>query len=277
MSPTLQLVCSSSSRLWTFSPTGFREWGGISNLPTLVLRFGVLGFTMLSGWMLSQRKRVYYIAAGVIAFIGLGHIWACMQVGYASPISDLTNYIRVVQMPITVLCLITFLRQDERSFEAMQLGLTGALPPHPGGGNYQCHHWYGSWNVHRWHRYHRLVSQHQLPKLQSVCPGTHFLGLASCPEKKRNWILFWLTAVLGCFSMYFFATRLAYLGIAVVTAGMAISILLARRSDWKVAVGFLALMVLFAGLMPRSPMMIHLNATSGKQDERQGNINQRAR
>ena len=104
-----------------------QEWG-ISNLPTLVLRFGVLGFTMLSGWMLSQRKRVYYIAAGVIAFIGLGHIWACMQVGYASPISDLTNYIRVVQMPITVLCLITFLRQDERSFEAMQLGLTGALP-----------------------------------------------------------------------------------------------------------------------------------------------------
>lgn len=103
-----------------------QEWG-ISNLPTLVLRFGVLGFTMLSGWMLSQRKRVYYIAAGVIAFIGLGHIWACMQVGYASPISDLTNYIRVVQMPITVLCLITFLRQDERSFEAMQLGLTGAL------------------------------------------------------------------------------------------------------------------------------------------------------
>lgn len=100
-----------------------QEWG-ISNLPTLVLRFGVLGFTMLSGWMLSQRKRVYYIAAGVIAFIGLGHIWACMQVGYASPISDLTNYIRVVQMPITVLCLITFLRQDERSFEAMQLGLT---------------------------------------------------------------------------------------------------------------------------------------------------------
>ena len=25
MSPTLQLVCSSSSRLWTFSPTGFRS------------------------------------------------------------------------------------------------------------------------------------------------------------------------------------------------------------------------------------------------------------
>ncbi len=74
--------------------------------------------------------------------------------------------------------------------------------------------------------------------------------------------------------MYFFATRLAYLGIAVVTAGMALSILLARRSDWKVALGFLALFALFALLMPRSPMMIHLNATSGKQDERQGYINE---
>ena len=249
-----------------------QEWG-ISNLPTLVLRFGVLGFTMLSGWMLSQRKRVYYIAAGVIAFIGLGHIWACMQVGYASPISDLTNYIRVVQMPITVLCLITFLRQDERSFEAMQLGLTGALlltlaveiisvitGTDPGT-------YTDGTGIIGW--FHNTNSQSS-----NLCVLVPISLAWQLSRKKRNWILFWLTAVLGCFSMYFFAPRLAYLGIAVVTAGMAISILLARRSDWKVAVGFLALMVLFAGLMPRSPMMIHLNATSGKQDERQGNINQ---
>ena len=103
-----------------------QEWG-VSNLPTLLLRFGVLGLTMLFGFILSERKRVYYIAAAVIAFIGLGHVGACLQVGYTAPISDLTNYIRVVQMPITVLCLITFLRQDDRSFEGMQLGLTGAL------------------------------------------------------------------------------------------------------------------------------------------------------
>lgn len=77
-----------------------QEWG-VSNLPTLLLRFGVLGLTMLFGFILSERKRVYYIAAAVIAFIGLGHVGACLQVGYTAPISDLTNYIRVVQMPIT--------------------------------------------------------------------------------------------------------------------------------------------------------------------------------
>ena len=48
-----------------------QEWG-VSNLPTLLLRFGVLGLTMLFGFILSERKRVYYIAAAVIAFIGPG-------------------------------------------------------------------------------------------------------------------------------------------------------------------------------------------------------------
>ena len=249
-----------------------QEWG-VSNLPTLLLRFGVLGLTMLFGFILSERKRVYYIAAAVIAFIGLGHVGACLQVGYTAPISDLTNYIRVVQMPITVLCLITFLRQDDRSFEGMQLGLTGALfltlaveiisvitGTDPGT-------YTDGTGIIGW--FHNTNSQSS-----NLCVLVPISLAWQLSRKKRNWILFWITAVLGCFSMYFFATRLAYLGIAVVTAGMALSILLARRSDWKVALGFLALFALFALLMPRSPMMIHLNATSGKQDERQGYINE---
>ena len=141
-----------------------QEWG-VSNLPTLLLRFGVLGLTMLFGFILSERKRVYYIAAAVIAFIGLGHVGACLQVGYTAPISDLTNYIRVVQMPITVLCLITFLRQDDRSFEGMQLGLTGALFLTLAVGDHQRHHWYRPRHLHRRHWHHWLVPQHQFSEL----------------------------------------------------------------------------------------------------------------
>ena len=103
-----------------------QEWG-VSNLPTLILRFGVLGATVLIGFVLSDRKKVYYIAAAILILLGLGHIWACLQVGYVGPIADLTNYVRVIQMPVTVLCLITFFRKDDRSFDGMQLGLTAAL------------------------------------------------------------------------------------------------------------------------------------------------------
>ena len=67
-----------------------QEWG-CSTLPTLMLRSGVLALTMVFGFILSDRKIVYYITAAVLAFIGLGHIWACMQTGYISPFADLSN------------------------------------------------------------------------------------------------------------------------------------------------------------------------------------------
>ena len=248
-----------------------QEWG-VSNLPTLILRFGVLGATVLIGFVLSDRKKVYYIAAAILILLGLGHIWACLQVGYVGPIADLTNYVRVIQMPVTVLCLITFFRKDDRSFDGMQLGLTAALlitlaveiisvvtgtDPNTYADGAGILGWFHNTNS-------------QSSNLCVLVPLSLGWQLS---RKKRNWILFWATAILGFFAMYFFGTRLAYLGIGVVSAGMAISIFIVRKSEWKVAVGFLLLLALFAVLLPGSPMMTHLNANSGRQDERQGDIN----
>ena len=249
-----------------------QEWG-CSTLPTLMLRSGILLLTMLFGFILTDRKKVYYITAAVLAFIGLGHIWACMQTGYIDPFSDLSNYIRIIQMPITVVCLITFLRQDERSFDGMQVGLTGALlltlaieiisvitDTNPST-------YVDGTGILGW--FHHTNSQSS-----NLCVLVPLSLGWQLSHKKRNWPLFWLTAVLGLFALYFFATRLAYLGIGVITAGMAISILLTRKSDWKVAVGFLALLALFAVLLPKSPMMVHLKTFSDTQVERQFYVNE---
>lgn len=85
------------------------EW---SNVPTLLLRFGTLGLTVLLGFVLSRRKWIYWLAAGVCTFIGLGHVYALYDYGTpTSLVSDLTNYVRVLQMPLTALSLITFLRR----------------------------------------------------------------------------------------------------------------------------------------------------------------------
>lgn len=249
-----------------------QEWG-VSTLPTFLLRSGVLVLTILFGFILSDRKKAYYITAAVLAFIGLGHIWACMQVGYTAPYADISNYIRVMQMPITVLCLITFLRQDDRSFDGMQLGLTGALlltlaveiisvitDTNPST-------YVDGTGIIGW--FHHTNSQSS-----NLCVLVPLSLGWQLRRNKRNWPLFWLTAVLGLFALYFFATRLAYLGIGVITAGMAISILLSRRSDWKVAVGFLALLVLFAVLLPTSPMVTHRNSYSVAQVKRQVFLNE---
>lgn len=249
----------------------FQEWD-LSNLFTLVLRFGILGLTMLFGFLLSDRKKVYFLAAGVIAFIGIGHILACLQVGYQDPVGDLTNYIRVIQMPVTVICLITFLRQHEGSFEAMQLGLTGALlltllveilstvtgtDPSTYSDGLGILGWFNNTNS-------------QSSNLCVLVPVSLAWQLT---REKRNLWLFWLTAISGFFAMYFFGTRLAYLGIYAASIGLAVSIALVRRRDWRIALGLVALAALFTVLMPKSPMMIHLQVNNGVQDERQGYIN----
>lgn len=247
-------------------------WVNRFDLPgsiTLLLRLGVLCLTILTAYILSDRKRVYWIAAGICALIFAGHVWACMQVGYQDIMGDLTNYIRIIQMPLTVLCLITFMRCNDRGFEGMQFGLTGALlvmlsvmilsvvtgtDPHTYADGFGNLGWFYFANC-------------QSNNLTILVPIS--LGWQLC-WKKRNPFMFWATAVLGLFSLYFLCTRLAYLGIAAATVGLCFTILLVRRRDWKIAAGLAALCLLFACLLPVSPMYRRTSNDEAYQDIRQG-------
>lgn len=251
----------------------FQEWG-VSSLPTLVMRFGVLGLTLLLGFLLSDRKWIYYTAAGVIAVIGIGHVWACMQAptGYLQPFADITNYIRVVQMPLTAICLISFLRANPKSFDGMQIGMTVALlimltvevisaatntDPHTYSDGLGVLGWFNNTNS-------------QSSNLCILVP----ISLAwQLQHKDRSLTTFCLTAILGCGALFYFGTRLAYLGIYVLCIGLAVSILLVQRKDWKISVFLLALMVAFTAAMPLSPMYKHMHVNETIQTDRQQNIN----
>ena len=100
---------------------------GMSTAPTLALRMALLAISVLIAFFLAPRKRAFWIAAGAFLFLGIGHIFACIQEGYRNPFSDLTNFVRIIQMPLLVLCFITFMRLDDRCFEGMQLGVSSAF------------------------------------------------------------------------------------------------------------------------------------------------------
>lgn len=249
-----------------------QEWG-VSNLFTLGIRFGVLFLTVLFGFLLSDRKWVYYTAAGVFLFLGAGHVFACLQVGYQAPFADLANYIRVIQMPLTVICLVTFLRRNEKSFDAMQLGLTLALlltlvievisvvtntDPNTYDDGTGILGWFNNTNS----------------QSSNLCVLVPIALSWMLTRKKWNPWSFWLTAAAGFAALFFFGTRLAYFGIAVIGVGLSIVIFMIRRKDWKIAVGLLALVAVFACLLPVSPMMVHLKATYGVQAWRQSTIDE---
>lgn len=242
---------------------------GMSNTPTLLLRFGVLGLTILLGYMLSDRKWVYWLFAGVCAVIGVGHVLACLQVGYSNPVLDLSNYVRVLQMPATTICLITFLRQHEGGFEAMQRGLLGALAltlavelisvltgtdPHTYEDGTGVLGWFNNTNS----------------QSSNLCVLVPIVLAWFINRRKGRWLTFLPCALGGFLALFFFSTRLAYLGIGAIGVGLAFTILLVQREDWKFAVVLAALTLVFAALLPVSPMMQHMCANNYIQDQRQG-------
>lgn len=266
--PTLVLALFVIQPLMDILSYWLAEWR-VSNLPTLLLRFGVLAATVLAGFFLSDRKKVYYIAAAIMAVIGLGHIITCLQVGYRDAVSDLSNYIRVLQLPLTVLCLITFIRTDERCYSAMGRGIainisivlvcqvlavvTGT-EPHTYNDGRGLIGWFTNTNTQS--------------AIVSMAGPVAAVWLYRRKGLKSLW--FWIALVGSGFSMFYLGTRLAYLGIVAMCFGLGCSMLIVRLKDWKKACVLLLVGVVFVGLLPTSPMMGHQSEYNDSMGDKQG-------
>lgn len=101
--------------------------GGFSNRLTLILRLGLLAAMVLLGFLMTDRRRSYYLTAAVLGAFTLAHMLYCRQKGYLDPIGDLTNLVRIYQLPLTALAFVTFLKRDPRCLEAVKRGFVGSL------------------------------------------------------------------------------------------------------------------------------------------------------
>lgn len=230
---------------------------GFSNSLTLALRLALFAVAVLYAFIISDSKKVYFILCGIMAAIFAGHIFACMQVGYSSAFGDITNYIRVVQMPVLAICMITFTKKNDRAFDGIMTGVTVTLyltvavmlistvtgtDPH----TYSIDKcgilgWFNNTNS-------------QSSNLSVLFPLS--LGWL-ISKKKRNPFLIILTAVIGSLALFFFGTRLAYFGLIAATLGMAVVVLIKNRSLWKYAVCFVMLFALAIGFFYQTPMYRH--------------------
>lgn len=242
---------------------------GISNTVTLLLRLLVLAFTVLTAFILSDRKKVYYAAAVICVVIGLCHIAACVQAGYQNVVSDLSNYVRVLLFPLTTLSLITFIRQDEGCYDSMKKGIalniliilavqilavvTGTEPhTYTDGAGYIG--WFSNTNTQS--------SILTMAAPVAVCSFYQKRGLKS--------VWFWISLLGSGLSMFFIGTRLAYAGIVVMCFGLGISTLICRLKDWKKAVCFLLVGILFILLLPYAPMTGHRQSHADEMEQKQG-------
>lgn len=246
------------------------EWS-MSSLITLGLRMGVFAVTLVLGFCLSRHKKAYYIAAAVVALLWAGHMFAAWQFGYRDPVGDLINYIRVIQMPFLALCFITFLRENEGCYRAIEYALLTCLSVIlltivTAGLTGTMHHTYTDGRGYiGW--FNNTNSQSAI--LTALCPVACSL-LYRRRGLKSPW--FW-TVLLGSFAaLYLTGTRLCYLGLVVSGLGLGLTILLTGRRNWRRACAFFAVTLLFLGMMPWSPMAQHQRSYEGVQANRQDTV-----
>lgn len=229
------------------------EWG-ISNAGTLVCRSLILLVTVLMGFVISSRRGIYLAVGAGIGILLAGHFFACVQAGGVPALQDFANQVRIFSLPLTTLCVITFLKYNPKTYDKLKLGIVCALAiiiavqmistltgtdPHtyPERG-------YGVLGWFLWPNTQSAI-------LSIVVPITVAWSLNQWRDKVLPVIV---TCVISMGSLYLLAPRLSYAAMIACGLGMGICLLLIDRRRAKQAVAIMLCAAMFIFLYPVSPL-----------------------
>lgn len=218
------------------------------------LRAMLLALIGIGGFLLSDKKSRYFLLLGVLALFWAAHVFTCLKNGYSGWVEDLSNYIRVIGLPITTFALISCLKAQSDCYNALMRGLfysfcvvliLGLLAI------ITCSEPYTYPNKSIGLRGWSFWPNAQSAILSALAPMAICYALRKW--LKKSWPVMLVAAVaLGV--LFAHGTRLAYGCLLMTSAGLAITVLI-RRLPKKFFIVFLALTVIFACLLPVSPMV----------------------
>lgn len=221
---------------------------------TSVLRIVMLALIVLIGFAVSKKKKLYIILFAALGLFWAAHCYTCTKNGYAGWQEDLANYIRVLQLPLTTVAMISCLRAQADCRKALYRGLfyafcivialqilavvTGTEP-----------YTYANKRI-------GLRGWCFWPNSQSAIL-TLLAPMAICYVWRRWENRFWAVAAVAVAALamlYLHGTRLAYLCLFMTAAGLALTVLI-KKIPKRYFVLFLVCCLLFACLFPISPMV----------------------
>lgn len=252
---------------------------GYPSALTLALRFSLLAATALLGFILSEKKLYYWILIGILAVVAGSHIFACIHASgifggnysLGAAVIDLTNYVRVVQLPLFTLAFITLLKAgDEKGYQAIERAmlinlfvifaisviseLTGTDP-----------HTYPNKSIGLLGWFYFANSQSAI--LSMIVP------LVICTAlKTRSFFKSAFVVTLGFLMLWLFATRLAYLAILVTGFGTLLVWAANRKLDKRIAAWILLLTILCGAAYPISPMVRNRRLQAANEVKKQEQI-----
>lgn len=244
---------------------------GLSNMPTLLLRFAVLAVVALTGFLVSKQKKIYFIFAGVCAFLVLGHSIACFAVGYLDIVTDLTNFIRVAQMPLFAICLISYLRANPKCYAAMEHGLilnfcliSLSVIVSYVTGTFEYTYLESKIGIIGWF----ATGNAQSAVMSLLCP----IVVVLC-YRRRNLLLFIPTTLLAFVQLYLIGTRLAFFTILVIAFGLILVAFLSHRVHLPSLIAVFLLALVCIGTYKLSPMYRMQHIYDAAMASKQGDAN----
>lgn len=228
---------------------------GVKTVITTLIRFGCFGGAALIGFVLTDRKWIYWAAAGVMALFAGVRSWALLEAGYSFPMEDLMNLFELYMLPVYTLAFCTFALKNPRVVRAIAAGfaadlaivaavmvlsrLTGTDPyTYP---NKQL-------GVQGWF----LYGNPQSAILSMLVP----VSMGWALEKWQKKVLPVAAVVLvGELALYFLGTRLSCMAMVASGVGMAVCLLFIDGQRWRQSAAIGLVTVVLTCLIPFSPMV----------------------
>lgn len=246
------------------------ERRGLSNGLTLALRLAVLCFTVICAYTISEKKRAYWIAAGVCALLLAGHLYAVFDYGVSHLFSDLTNFVRVIQLPVLTLCFITFLKTDRRCYDAILQAMAVVLMMILA---VEALSWITGTELHTYDDGSGIIGWFSNTNSQSciLCVVVPVGVLWAMRRGSADSLRFWILLIGGFGAMYLLGTRLAFA--AMLLSGVVIGGMLLWQRRRKEALALIGCAAALAALVMYSPMVRHQRLYNEVQSDRQSSIN----
>lgn len=228
---------------------------GVKTVLTTLIRMGCFGGAALLGFVLTDRKWVYWLMAGVMALFAVLRSMALMEAGYGFPSEDLINLFTFYMLPVYSLAISTFALKNPRVVLAIAAGfaadlaivaavmvlsrLTGTDPYTYPNKELGVQGWF-------------LYGNPQSAILSMLVP----VSVGWALEKWNKKVIPVAAVVLvGELALYALGTRLSCMAMVASGIGMAVCLLLIDRKRWRQSAAIGLVTIVMTVLIPFSPMV----------------------
>lgn len=198
---------------------------------TTLTRFGMFAMVLLYGFIISDKKKLYFAAAAVLAAYWVLHVIGCVksESGYISPFSDANNYFRTIHMPLFTMAFITMFKKSDKvpvyvqkAFCVNMIIMMHSLVLSYITGTQIYTYGMSGKGLMGWASVHNSQSA----ILAFIIPLMLLYAYS-----KRNKVMYYVVAVVCFINLFFVGTKVDYFSIFIIALGMMILLVISGEKN----------------------------------------------